>query len=460
MSKRVKFFLMVFVVALFVFIVAISIVPDWVNPNNYKTQIAAIFKEKTGRDIAINGDIRLSIFPWLGLDAERIEISNKPGFQPLPFLTVKKGGSKIKLLPLLTKKLEIDAIHLDGLVLNLVKDKQGNNNWNDLWDAKSLSEDEFANSKAITGWALGAVMIKNSQFNWDDKQNDKHLELKNIDFDADSFTYEAPVKMNVAMDISGNLIQFPMRLKGETHLRVDEKHNNFVFIDSLIEGIGYKNTSTVEALTATFKISRIGIDWIQQKLLISEMQGQSGDMNLSVAMKGEQIRDKPSYSGSSTIAPFNPKKVMQNWDIAVPALSDDTVLSDDTALSELSLAFDFQMNLDKVEIRNLVFALDNSHGQGFITVNDLDKPKFRFDLAIDTIDADRYLAPEKTSTRSNAVATFSNRLASSLDGIKKWDAEGNLSLNKMVSNRILMQELRLSISSRKGKVNAHQKLKE
>jgi AsmA protein len=451
MSKRVKFFLMMFFVALFMLIVAISIVPDWVNPNNYKTQIAAVFKEKTGRDIAINGDIGLSIFPWLGLDADRIEISNKPGFQPLPFLTVKKGGIKIKLLPLLTKKLEIDAIHLNGLVLNLVKDKQGNTNWDDLFAAKSLSQDEFVNPKAITGWALGAVMIKNSQFNWDDKQNDKHLELKNIDFDADSFTYEAPVKMKVAMDLSGNLIQFPMRLKGETHLRVDEKHNNFVFMDSLIEGIGYKNTSTGQALTATFTISRIGIDWIKQKLWISEMQGQSGDMNLSLAMKGEQIRDKPSYSGSSTIAPFNPKKVMQNWDIAVPALSDDT------ALSELSLAFDFQMNLDKVEIRNLVFALDNSHGQSFITVNDLDKPKFRFDLAIDTIDVDRYLAPETTSTRSNAVATFLNRLASSLDGIKKWNAEGNLSLDKLVLNRILMQELRLSLSSKKGIVNAHQK---
>jgi len=453
---------MVFFVALLMLIVAISIAPDWVNPNSYKTQIAAIFKEKTGRDIVFRGDIRLSIFPWLELDADRIEICNKPGFQPLPFLTINKSGIKIKLLPLFTKKLEIDAIVLEGFVLNLVKDKQGNNNWNDFFAAKS-SQDDIANPKTelaakkkslLTDLAVGAVMIKNAQFNWEDKQAGKRLELKNINFDALKFTYEAPVKMKVVMDISGNLIKFPMRLKAETSLLVDEKHNNFVFMDSLIEGIGYKNTSIGQALTATFTISRLGIDWIQQKLWISGMQGQSGDINLSLAMKGEQIRDKPSYNGSSTFAPFSPKKVMQNWDTDIPAMSDDT------ALSELSLDFDFQMNSDKVEIRNLVFAIDNSHGQGFITVNDLNKPKLRFNLAIDTIDADRYLAPEKTSTRTNTVAAFSNRLASSLDGIKKLDAEGNVSLDKIIFNRILMQELRLSIGSKKGIVNTHQKLKE
>jgi AsmA protein len=36
-----------------------------INPNDYKDEIAAAVKKQTGRELAIQGDISLSVFPWL-----------------------------------------------------------------------------------------------------------------------------------------------------------------------------------------------------------------------------------------------------------------------------------------------------------------------------------------------------------------------------------------------------------
>jgi len=39
-----------------------------VNPNDYKGRIAAAVKESTGRDLVLQGDIKLSVFPWIALE--------------------------------------------------------------------------------------------------------------------------------------------------------------------------------------------------------------------------------------------------------------------------------------------------------------------------------------------------------------------------------------------------------
>lgn len=50
------------------------------NPNDYKDNVISLFKENTGRQLSIPGDISLSLFPWIGLELGKIEVSNAKGF--------------------------------------------------------------------------------------------------------------------------------------------------------------------------------------------------------------------------------------------------------------------------------------------------------------------------------------------------------------------------------------------
>ena len=65
------FYFVIAVVALFaVATIAISLFFD---PNDYRDDIVAKVKETTGRDLAIEGEISLTFFPWIGADVGAVE---------------------------------------------------------------------------------------------------------------------------------------------------------------------------------------------------------------------------------------------------------------------------------------------------------------------------------------------------------------------------------------------------
>src|SRR3569623_1095234 len=102
------------------------------DPNKYKAEIAAAVSQATGRELTISGDIRLPLFPWLGVELGAMELSNAPGFGSEPFVSITSAAVKVKLLPLLRKEVQAEAVTLTGLRLHLRRDAAGRNNWADL----------------------------------------------------------------------------------------------------------------------------------------------------------------------------------------------------------------------------------------------------------------------------------------------------------------------------------------
>ena len=108
------------------------ILPFFIEPNDFKPEISAAVKDNTGRELILEGDLKLSLFPWIGISTGKIALGNAEGFQDQPFATAEESNVKVKLLPLLSKKIEVKRIVLKGLALNLAKNKQGITNWDDL----------------------------------------------------------------------------------------------------------------------------------------------------------------------------------------------------------------------------------------------------------------------------------------------------------------------------------------
>src|SRR3569833_835262 len=102
------------------------------DANKYKSEIAAAVNKATGRVLTIEGDIHLSIFPWLGAELGAMRLSNAPGFGDEPFAQIGAAAVKVKLLPLLCKEVEVDEVTLNGLRLSLRRDANGHTNWEDL----------------------------------------------------------------------------------------------------------------------------------------------------------------------------------------------------------------------------------------------------------------------------------------------------------------------------------------
>jgi AsmA protein len=86
---------------------AIVILPALIPASTYKDTIESQLATALGRDVAITGDVKLSVFPVLKAQTGVIEIDNADGFASDHLMTMDGLDARIRLLPLFSKRGEI-----------------------------------------------------------------------------------------------------------------------------------------------------------------------------------------------------------------------------------------------------------------------------------------------------------------------------------------------------------------
>ena len=81
MKKAIKWLLIAVGSLVALVIVALLVIPMFVDVQEYKPVIEKKVSEAAGRPFTINGDLRLSLFPWVGLAFSDLHLGNPPGFQ-------------------------------------------------------------------------------------------------------------------------------------------------------------------------------------------------------------------------------------------------------------------------------------------------------------------------------------------------------------------------------------------
>jgi AsmA protein len=193
-------------------LVAIAVVlPLVVDPNDYKEEITKAVKGSTGRELTIDGDLKLSLFPWIGVEMGKTSLSNAAGFGDKPFAAIDEVNVKVKLLPLLSKKVEVSTVVLKGLDLNLAKNSKGVTNWDDLAKSKdsetskSIDQKEEApddSGAALAALAIGGVSIEQANLVWDDRSSGERYEINDFNIKTGKLAIGQPVdfQMDFGLD--------------------------------------------------------------------------------------------------------------------------------------------------------------------------------------------------------------------------------------------------------------------
>ena len=100
-----------------------------INPAQLTRLLASTVKDATGRDLRVSGPVNLSIFPSLGIIARDVSLSNAQWAIDTDMIKLKEINLNVKLLPLLSKRVEINHIDLHGLEVNLQTNREGEGNW-------------------------------------------------------------------------------------------------------------------------------------------------------------------------------------------------------------------------------------------------------------------------------------------------------------------------------------------
>ncbi|MCL2914879.1 AsmA family protein [Shewanella corallii] len=160
------------------------------NPNDFKPEIIEQVKTQTGRTLEIKDDLSWTFFPTLGIQLGGISFSNPQGMKPEQMMSVDGIVAEVALMPLLSKEVEIEALKLDGLTVNLVTDKSGKTSFDGLGqsegDPKSTEPTDAGTTSGGEGLAalsVGGVEISNATVNIINQQTDTTQQ-----FSLDSFT--------------------------------------------------------------------------------------------------------------------------------------------------------------------------------------------------------------------------------------------------------------------------------
>ena len=103
------------------------------DPNDFREDIAKAVKESTGRELTIDGEVSLQLFPWLAVEIGHTTVGNAPGFGDEPFAEFDRAQLSVRLFPLLLRQeMTVGTAELDALRLNFEVNKNGLDNWSDL----------------------------------------------------------------------------------------------------------------------------------------------------------------------------------------------------------------------------------------------------------------------------------------------------------------------------------------
>ncbi|MFQ5683044.1 MAG: AsmA family protein [Candidatus Binatia bacterium] len=454
MKKAIKIILGVVGVLIVIIVAAAIFIVSWVDPNDYKDEIAAVVKDNTGRDLAIEGKIGLSLFPWLGLELGPTRLSNARGFGREPFAKISTATIRVKLLPLLQKRLEMDKLIVKGLALNLIKDKAGRTNWQDLArpSRPSLKVPKAKKREpatgALAGLAVGGLRIRDSRIHWSDQKSGVRYALDNLALTTGRIRPGKPFELELGFDLKDqNGLEGQVSLVSKISLGSALKRIRLDGTDFKIRVKGKKLPP--KGIEARLR-STVALDLAKQTLELPNVNLESLGMTLAGRFKGLKIVDTPQLTGRLKVSPFSPRKVLDALGQTAPRTADSS------ALTKASFNLLLRTSAKSVTVDKLALRLDDSTVNGRLSLRNFRRPGIRFDIRLDGINLDRYLPPptkkQKQRTTTKRTAASRNAAGLPLQALGALNLKGTLRIGKLKAQKLKLSDIRFAVNAQNGRL--------
>ncbi len=198
-------------------LLAILVVPHFIDWNRYKDQIAAEAARTSGREVTIGGDIQFSVLPSPALVVEDLSIANIPGGVAPQMAQLGKAEVHVALLPLLSGRVDVKRITLVEPVIALEVVPDHRNNWTFTSDAagpepKATAPTEPQPETDLPDVRLDAVEIENGTITYHDVTTGtkQRVEMLNATIKADSL--QGPLTSEGSFRLQGIPLEYSIKL--------------------------------------------------------------------------------------------------------------------------------------------------------------------------------------------------------------------------------------------------------
>ncbi len=386
------------------------------DPNDYRDDIEQLVQRTTGRELDIEGELSVSIFPWLAIEIGSTRLGNAAGFGDEPFASFERARLSVRLLPLLFRRdVEVATADLDALRLNLAIDSKGRSNWQDLIDASNAAAAapvESSESGEVGGLDIAGFTIRNSALSYNDAAAGGKYQLDELNIATGS--------------VASN--------NGTIHI-------DGIEIDALLSGVSAQPT--------TFTLATAAIDINTDAETVAMDKVGLGLLGLDISAAVEPF----SYAGDITpvaaiqVDAFSLRSLMQRMEIEAPETTDPT------ALGKVIIDATARVTTTAIELTDLTLVLDETTFSGELSIPQGNNDLYTFDFKGDVIDLDRYMAP--VSEGGGTAASDAVPVEIPVDLIRMVNSRGSLTIGRAKLSGMQFENITLGLTTSNGDLRLH-----
>lgn len=491
MNRYLKYALIGAGALIALFVLLLAVVAFTVKPNDYKPQIVRLVQEKTHRTLSLEGNIKLALFPKLGLDLGKVALSDRDS--KAAFASV--GGLRLYVawLPLLQKRLVVDRISLEGLRANLVRNRDGSTNFDDL-----LGSDKGESSGPLK-FDVEGVGVKDAAVSFDDRQAGRRIAVSGLNLESGRLKAGTPTSIEADFGVQADKPAVKLHVRLKSGLTFDPAQKHYVLRGLDLETKG--DAGGLSDLAASLRgdldlrgeafsaqdlkfsaIGRRGADRLEAKLdaprlqltqakasgrkltLEARIEQPKGMLHAVLTVPGLEGNGQAFKTGEVTLALDGQQggkalegklttplagslegrrlefsRLQGQFQLTGPGLPEGALRA--------SLKGDARADLkNRRAALNLSGRLDRSNVTARFGVTGFSPPFYSFDVDIDRLDLDRYLPPRPKPKTPEPEKPFD------LSALKGINGAGRLHIGSLTFSKVKASNLRLELKAADGKL--------
>lgn len=479
------------------------------NPNDYKADIIKAVKEKTGRTLQLKGDVGLSLYPSIGMKLGQASLSERNNDRE--FASLMDAVVSVKVMPLLSKEVIVDAVQIKGLRAAIARDKSGKFNFDDLTGEKDKPEEKTATPLKID---IAKIEIADADVTFADQAAGTRYRLSKLDLKTGRIAsgVTTPVDFSATVASEKDKTQLDTKLKTRLTFDLDKKVYKLADLDASakgnyggITGMNASVKGNVEArlatgeyitngLTASVTGKQSGGDMslkldapkltltqerveggkivldvqsneakskLTAKITVGSVQGAfkaltAGPLEADIEMQGDGRTTKAKVTGTVTgnleAKRFELPKLTLNakvTDPKIPKGAFDAAINGSARadLTKETAALDFSGKLEE------------SNVNGKVGISDFSPLAITFDVTADQLDVDRLLGktPDKTAggkpAKVEPAASGGKDDKIDLSALKGLNAAGSMKIGKLTLLNLKSSQVRADLKVADGRLD-------
>jgi AsmA protein len=374
-----------------------------VDPNDYKGKISQMAKEETGRELKLEGDLKLAVFPSVAIEVRQASLGNPPGFGAEPFVAIGEARLVMRLWPLLRKHFEVKRVELSGLKVHLITDKSGKGNWENLGgeeQPKATSKSEPSTASAT----ISSIEIRDCEVVMEDRRDGSTRRFMDLNVETGQIGSGRPVPVKLGFNLDS--------------------------------GEGSKATKIA------FDSPGVGVNFDEETLDVPQFTLGFGDLDLSGSISGKKIVSARELAGALKLKETSLRGTLENFSGA------PLKTRDPKAFTRVGFESKFALDANKFELIGFKGKLDDTVLGGSVGMALGEGGGIVFQLRADQLNIDRYRGPEEKLAPGEKPPP----IELPLETLKKLNARGQLKIGRAEFSGMTLEDVTVNLTAADGDV--------